>query len=159
MIERLTPTGVVDMLLETPYQELGISRIDGVEAEGFEVQDLKPLENIAPKFLLDIQQSTATIWVGTKELLPVRMEADMVLGKAFWNNFADVRCHEIAILDSYDVELDPNVFDTSIPEGYTEFKVMDLLPNKLGPAGLGMLPAGAVAWTRFRSKKPDRTPA
>lgn len=129
-MEKLTPSGVVDVLLETPYKKLGVSQIDGVEVEGFEVQDLKPLENIVPRFLLDIQEGTATIWVGTKELLPVRGEADMVIRANFWTGFMDVRCHEIAILDSYDTELDPKRFDTSVPEGYTEFKITDLIPGK-----------------------------
>lgn len=129
------------------------TKIDGVEVEGFKVQDLQPLENIVPKFLLDIREGTATIWVGTKELLPVRMEADMLLGANFWTGFMDVRCHEIAILDSYDVELDPKLFDTSIPEGYTEFKITDLIPGKLSLAGLGVVPAGFVVWRRAGHEK------
>ncbi|MEN6575183.1 MAG: hypothetical protein ABFD90_02480 [Phycisphaerales bacterium] len=153
VVEKLTPTGMVDLLLETEYRELGITEIDGVEVEGFQVQDLQPLENIVPKFLMDLQQGTATIWVGTKELLPVRMEANMLLGANFWTHFMDVRCHEIAILDSYDIELDPKLFDTGIPEGYTEFKITDLLPGKLAMAGLGAVPLGAVAWKRCRKKE------
>ena len=52
----------------------------------------------------------------------------MVLGANFWTGFVDVRCHEVTVLDSYDVELDPRLFDTSIPEGYTEFKLTDFIP-------------------------------
>jgi hypothetical protein len=128
VMEKLTPTGVVDLFLETQYKRLGLSQIEGIEVEGFEVQDLKPIQNIVPKALCDIQQGSATIWVGTKELLPVRGEADMVLGANFWTGFMDVRCHEITVLDSYDVALDPELFDTSIPEGYTEFKLTDFVP-------------------------------
>lgn len=158
VMEKLTPTGVVDLLLQTDHKELGISQIEGVEAEGFEVQDLQPLENVVPKFLLDIQQGTATIWVGTKELLPVRMEADMRIGKGFLTGFRDLRCHEIAILDSYDVELDPGLFDTSIPEGYTEFKVTDLIPAKLSLGALGILPAGYLIRRRAKGGKAICTP-
>ena len=146
VMEKLTPTGVVDLLLETPYKRLGISQIDGIEVEGFEVQDLKPLENIVPKFLVDIQQGTATIWVGTKELLPVRGEADMVIRANFWTGFRDVRNHEITILDGYDVALDPKLFDTSIPEGYTEFKLTDFIPDDLGFTGLGIFPTIRILW-------------
>ncbi len=127
-VERLTPSGIVDVLLESnAYQRLGTAEIDGVEAEGFELQNLKPLDNLVPRSLMDLQQGTATVWVGTKELLPIRMEADMLLGKTVATLFMDVRCHEMAVLDKYNVELDPGLFSTGIPEGYTEFKLTDVL--------------------------------
>jgi len=157
VIEKLTPTGVVDLFLETDYKRLGISRIDGVEVEGFEVRDMKPLQGMLPKFLMDIEQGSATIWVGTSNLLPVRGEADMVINANFWTGFMDIRCHEITILDGYDIELDPKLFDTSIPEGYTEFKITDLLPSKAGAAALGAVPLGTVLWTRSRNRRRNRT--
>jgi outer membrane lipoprotein-sorting protein len=152
VVEKLTPTGVVDLLLQSEYKRLGTATIDGVEVEGFEVQDLKPLENIVPRFLMDLQEGKATIWVSTKELLPVRMEADMLLGKTFTTLFMDVSCHEVAVLEKYNVELDPGLFGTEMPEGYTEFTFTDFLPVRLSLAGLGMIPAGAVARKRLRRK-------
>jgi hypothetical protein len=134
VVERLTPTGVVDLLLETEYQRLGTATIDGVEAEGFEVQDLKPLEGILPKFLLDLREAKATLWVGKKELLPIRGEADMVLGGTVATLFMDVRCHEVTMLEEYNTELDPALFDIRPPEGYTELKLTDFLSGNLGRA-------------------------
>jgi hypothetical protein len=154
VMEKLTPTGVVNLFLETDYKKLGVSQVDGIEVEGFEVQDMKPLQDIVPKFLLDIREGSATIWVGTSNLLPVRGEADMVIKANFWTGFMDIRCHEIMILDSYDIELDPKLFDTNIPEGYTEFKITDLLPKRVS-AALGAVPMGAVFRARSRSKNRD----
>jgi hypothetical protein len=131
VVERLTPTGVVDLLLETEHRRLGTATIDGVEAEGFEVQDLKPLEGIMPKFLLDLRQAKATLWVGKKELLPIRGEADMVLGGTVATLFMDVRCHEVTVLEKYNTELDPGLFDIRPPEGYTELKLTDFLSGNL----------------------------
>ncbi len=128
VVERLTPSGVVDLLLESnDYRRLGTTTINGIEAEGFAAQNLKPLGNIVPRYLMDLQQGTATIWVGTKGLLPIRMEADMLLGRTIATLFMDVRCHEIAVLEKYDVELDPGLFDTATPEGYTEFTLAESL--------------------------------
>lgn len=136
VVERLTPSGVVDLLLESNnYKRLGTANIDGTEAEGFELQDLKPLENIVPKYLMDLQQGTATIWVGTQDLLPIRMEGDMVLGKSIGTLFMNVRSHEVAVLEKYNVELDPGLFDTNPPEGYTPFTLSDLIPRKPNRAG------------------------
>jgi outer membrane lipoprotein-sorting protein len=153
VMERLTPTGVVDLLLETEYKKLGTATIDGVEAEGFEVQDLKSLENIMPKYLMDLQKGTATIWVDTKELLPIRMEGDMLLGKTFATLFTDVNCHEVAALEKYNVELDPGLFSTNPPEGYTPFSLADFIPVKLSMAGLGVVPAGCLAWQGARQRR------
>jgi len=153
VVERLTPTGVVDLLLETEYRKLGTATVDGVEAEGFEVQDLKPLESIMPKFLLDLQKGTATIWVDKKELLPIRMEGDMLLGKTFTTLFMDVNCHEVAALEKYNVELDPGLFSTNPPEGYTPFTLSDLIPMKLSMAGLGVVPTGCLVWQSTRQRR------
>jgi len=128
VVERLTPSGIVDVLQESnACQRLGTAEIEGVAAEGFELQNLKPLDNLVPKSLMDLQQGTATVWVGTKDLLPIRMEADILLGKTVATLFMDVRCHEIAVLDQYNVELDPDLFDSRTPEGYTEFRLTDVL--------------------------------
>ena len=153
VVERLTPTGVMDLLLETEYKKLGTATVDGIEAEGFELRDLKPLENIMPKYLMDLQKGTATIWVDKKELLPIRMEGDMRLGKTFATLFMDVNCHEVAVLEKYNVALDPGLFGTNPPEGYTPFTLSDFIPVKLSVAGLGVLPAGCLVWQGARQRR------
>jgi outer membrane lipoprotein-sorting protein len=136
IMEKLTPTGVVDVLLQTEYKRLGTATIDGVDAEGFELQDVKPVQKLLPKHLFDMQDGKATLWVGAKELLPVRMEGDFLIGKTFTTLFMDWRLHEVNTLDSYDVELDPKLFNTDMPEGYTELKFSDINPIKLTVPGL-----------------------
>lgn len=153
IMEKLTPTGVVDILLETEYKKLGPGTIDGMDVEGFEFQDVKPLQKILPKHLFDMQQGKGTLWVGAKELLPVRMEGDFLIGKTFTTLFMDWRLHEVNTLESHDTELDPKLFDIEIPEGYTELKITDVIPIKLSLAGLGILPAGCLVWKKTRRKK------
>jgi hypothetical protein len=69
--------------------------------------------------------------VGTKELLPIRIEGDILIGKSMLTLFTDMRLHEIANLESYNVELDDGLFGLEIPEGYTEFKLSDILAKGL----------------------------
>ena len=152
ILEKLTPTGVMDLLLEAPYRELGPAQIDGRAAEGFEIQDVQSMKNILPKYLIDIQQGTMTVWVGTQELLPIRLEGDLLIGKSAMTLFTDVRHHVVANLESYNVKLDEELFRTEIPEGYTEFKLADIVPGKLALASLGLLPVGALAWRRRRAR-------
>jgi len=159
IIEKMSSAGVIDVLLDgADYTRLGPGRIDGIDVEGFELHDIKPLENITPKYLFDIQQGTATVWVATKELLPVRMEGDILIGKSLATLFTDVRLHETCALEKYNTELDGSLFSTDIPEGYTELKLTDFIPIKLSLAGLGMLPVGCIAWRRVRRNRAVHTP-
>ncbi len=142
IMEKLAPTAVMDLLLETQYRKLGPAQINGTAAEGFEFQDIKPLQNILPKYLFDIQQGTGTVWVGTKELLPIRIEGDLLIGKSAMTLLTDLRLHEVANLESYNEELEPGLFGTDIPAGYTELKLSDLVPGMSTLTSLGILPVG-----------------
>ena len=137
IMEKLSPTGAMDLLLQTDYKKLGTAIIDGIDVEGFQFEGVKPVQNILPKHLFDIQQGRGTVWIGTKELLPVRIEGDMLIGRSLTTLLMDWRLHEVNTLDSYDVELDPNLFNTEMPQGYTEFTFSDIIPIKLSIPGLG----------------------
>ncbi len=128
---KLVPTAVIDLLLETQSRSLGFAQIDGIDAEGFEFQDIKPVQNVLPKYLIDLQQGAGTVWIGTQELLPIRVEGDFLIGKSMMTLFTDMRVHEIANLESYNVELDDGLFGLETPEGYTEFKLSDILAKGL----------------------------
>jgi len=142
IMEKLAPTAVMDLLLETQYRKLGPAQINGIAAEGFEIQDIKPVQNILPKYLFDLQQGTGTVWVGTKELLPIRIEGDLLIGKSMMTLFTDLHLHEVANLESYNVELEEGLFGTDIPTGYTELKLSDLVPGMSTLTDLGVLPVG-----------------
>jgi hypothetical protein len=136
IMERLTPTRVMDLLVETESRRLGPAQIDGIAAEGFEFQDIKQVQNIVPKYLFDIQAGAGTVWVGTQELLPIRIEGDLLIGKSMMTLFTDMRLHEVAVLESYDVELQDSTFRLEIPEGYTEFQLTDVLATGLNLVNL-----------------------
>jgi hypothetical protein len=158
ILENWTPYGIVNLLLQTDYKKLGPGNIEGVDVEGFELSDMELLRKGVPQWLLDIQQGTITAWVTTKDLLPVRLEADMLVGKTFTTLLMDWRLHEVNTLDSYNIELRPELFNTDIPEGYTEWKLTDFIPMKLSMAGVGMLPIGCIAWQRVKRNRAVHTP-
>jgi len=152
-----TPNGFLNLLLDSDYKKLGRNKIDGVEVEGFEFQDIGSVKDILPKVVFDIQDYTGKIWIGIKEQLPIRIEGDLVIGKSFMTMFNDLNLHEVIILDQYNVELDEGIFSTNPPEGYTELTLSDILllipvEAKAGLAGLGILPAGFVLWRRRRKR-------
>jgi hypothetical protein len=132
LMEKLTPTGIVDMLLQTDHKELGRAKINGVDVEGFELHGVGHLKDVLPKALFDLQQGTATAWVSTESHLPVRLEGDLRIGKSLATFFLDARLHETTSLEAYNVELEPSLFSTEIPEGYSEFKLIDVLSTGVG---------------------------
>ena len=140
IMEKVTPTGIMDLLLETQYRKLGPAQINGTAAEGFEFQDIRPVQNILPKYLFDLQQGTGTVWIGAHELLPIRIEGDLLIGKSMMTLFTDLRLHEVANLESCNVELDETLFRTETPAGYTELKLSDLVPGMSTLTSLGVLP-------------------
>ncbi len=161
IVENLTPKGVFNLLLESNYKELGRDNIDGVEVQGYEFQDADPVKGLLPKAVFDVQQCKGKVWIGIKEQLPVRIEGDLVIGKSLMTVFNDLNLHEVNVLDKYNVPLDEALFDTKIPEGYTEFtlsNILHLIPveAKAGLAGLGIVPAGLIFWKKRRRTK--RTP-
>jgi hypothetical protein len=158
ILDNVTPEGVINLLLQADYKKLGTGDINGVEAEGFEFHDIKALTDIIPKFLFDIKQGRGVVWVGVKELLPVKIEGDMVIGPSLLTLFTECRLHEFCVLESYNVELDEELFSTAAPEGYTELKITDFLPVKAGVAGagLGVISVGLIAGKKLRKRKTMR---
>ena len=163
LVAKLTPTGVVLLLLETQYKELGPSVINGVAVEGFEVADIKPIENVAPRFLCNIRGGTATVWVGVKDLLPIRVEGDIDIGASLMTAGADLKVREDSNLDSYNVPLDEKLWQIAVPEGYTQIKLTDFLPIKAGIGGVGLcaaaVPASMAVRARHRRRQTRRSTA
>ena len=156
LLENLTPKGIVNLLAGSDYKELGRDNID--EVEGFEFQEADPFIGLLPKAVFDIQNLKGKIWIGIKEQLPVRVEADLVIGKSLMTVFNDLNLHEVNVLEKYNVELDEDIFNTNAPEGYSELGLSDILPfipaeAKAGLAGLGIIPAGLLIWRKRRRKK------
>ncbi|MHC4329037.1 MAG: hypothetical protein ACYSWW_13065 [Planctomycetota bacterium] len=157
-----TPKGILDLLVEGDYKELGRDKIDGIDAEVFEFEDTESFKELLPKPVFNIQIFKGKLWIGIKEQLPVRIEADLVIGKSFMSAFQNLNLHEVNTLGDYNVELDEKIFDTTPPEGYTEVTLTDILPfipieAKAGAAGLGLIPVGIVFWKRRRRKKATAT--
>ncbi|MBN2590195.1 MAG: hypothetical protein JXA96_10060 [Sedimentisphaerales bacterium] len=165
-LESVTPDGIVNFLLESTYKELGRGNIDGVDVEGFEFQNAKRFTELFPKFLADFQEAKGKVWIGIEEQLPVQVEGDMVFGKSLMTMLNDLNLHEFNIISDYNIELDDAIFDISIPEGYTELTLVDILsviPTsiKAGTAGAGLgiilIPTGIISWRRHNRKKRAQT--
>ena len=163
LLENGTPKGIINLLMMGDYRKLGRDNINGAEVEVFEFQDTESFKGIVPKAIFDVQSIKGRVWIGIKEQLPVRVEGDLGIGKSFMTVFNDLNLHEVNTFHNYNVELQEDIFDTSPPEGYTEFTLSDILPfipieAKAGLVGLGFVPAGFVFWKRRRRKTATASP-
>ena len=162
LLENMTPTGFINLLLESDYIELGPDNIDGVEVEGFEIQAIELIKEIFPPIIMDIQDYKLKAWIGVKEQLPIQLEGHLVLGKSFMTMFNDLNLNEVVVLDEYNVKLDESFFSLNPPEDYMALTIKDIfkiVPTeiKAGAAGAGLgiilVPAGFISWRRRNSNK------
>jgi hypothetical protein len=108
-----------------------------------------------------MQEFRGKIWIGIEEQLPVRLEAELSIGKSLMTMFNDLTLHEVNVLAEYNIAIDEDIFDIEPPGGYTEITLSDILQfipieAKAGLAGLGIAPAGFVFWKRRRRRKASR---
>jgi hypothetical protein len=162
LMEMLDPKGIVELLTQADYEKLGFSEINGIEVEGFAFDNTEVNKKAFPESIFNIQKSNGKMWVGVEELIPMRMETDISIGKCLFTAFNKFNLHEDLILQDYNVDLDEEKFDTEIPEGYTELTLSDFLSAiplkvKAGITGLGLcffiIPAGFIIRKRHRRKK------
>ena len=158
LLENGTPKGIINLLMESGYKELGRDNINGVKAEVFEFHDPVTFKEIVPRAIFDIQSLKGKVWIGIKEQLPVLVEGDISIGKSFMSMFQELNLHEVNTFGDYNIELDEDIFDINPPEGNTELTLSDLLPfipveAKAGIVGLGIIPVGFIVWKRRRRKR------
>jgi len=157
LLENDTPKGIINLLMMGDYRKLGRDKINGTEVEVFEFQDTESFKGIMPRAIFDVQSIKGKVWLGIKEQLPVRVEGDLGIGKSFMTAFNELNLHEVNTFHNYNVELEEDIFDTDLPEGYTELTLSDILPfipaeAKAGAAAMGIIPAGIVLWRRRRKR-------
>ena len=123
LLERLSITTSLSFFIESGFIEgcksLGSDRIDGIEVEGFEIEELTFIKFI-PKVLINVKSYRCRMWVDTEGLLPVEWEAEGVLGKCLFTGFEEMHVHETNRFEGYDTDLDEEIFNPSIPDGYMQ---------------------------------------
>ena len=159
LIDRLTPRGLVEYFMAIEHKELGRSRIDGHEVEGFEAMDTE-IWPIPDKFhfLFPVKQITWRFWIDVESSLPVRAEYEVITDRGLFTGMKKLKVVCKAYDMEYHQEAQEELFDPNIPDDYTEFKLTDLIPAeaKAGLGALCIIPAGLVFWKRIRKKKtPD----
>jgi hypothetical protein len=111
----MDPTSIVTLLLSGDYTEIGRRTIDGVKAEGLEIQDPTGCKVNVPA-----DSHVLQLWVNVETGYPVSMQSEVVA------NDGAVRSTQILDRFEWNVELDPSLFELDIPDGYTETEAPQL---------------------------------
>lgn len=97
-----SPSGLIKEFMSYEYTKLDRKKIDGVEAEGVEVNE--------PGFY-GFKSTVGRLWIDIETNLPVRMEIEGIRGAT-----------ETTVITydyNWDAELDQNIFQLNIPDDYT----------------------------------------
>jgi len=152
LLDKLTPKGFVEVFNSGDYTELGKKEIDGVKVEGFEIRGIHVVPDI-PKVLADMNDLSLRLWVDVENALPVRLEADVDVGKSLLTGFNRLHLNEVNSFVEFNPQLDPNIFAPNIPDDYTEVKLTDFAPAQATLVGLGIIPVGFLFWRRRKRKR------
>ncbi len=150
-IENKEPKEAVREYLSAEYTKLGRRTIEGVEAEGIEI-DRDPSEAEAN---FQVDSCVIQLWVAVDTGLPILVEVDTV-GK---NGTLEV--HTVQDNFQWNVELDASEFEPDIPEDYTQMEVeMDgdgkaSYKTTVKYDSKEVVGAKVRKW-RFRDKHPER---
>ncbi|MCP4901198.1 MAG: hypothetical protein GY906_29865, partial [bacterium] len=108
-LENMDPKEAVREFLSAEYTKLGRKTIEGIEAEGIEID--RPSESRVNS------QVVIQLWVAVDTGLPVLVEVDTV-GKD-----GTLEVHSVQDNFQWNVELDASEFEPNIPEDYTQMEL------------------------------------
>jgi len=101
------PREMVKQIMGCNYTELGRSKIDGIEVQGFETTDPRVMAGMA-------QHVKLTLWVGAATWLPVRQEMDIQVNE-------QMQMHGVVYDYQWNIQASPDAFKPVIPEDFTAF--------------------------------------
>ena len=101
------PREMVKQIMNCDYTELGRSKIDGIEVQGFETTDPRVMAGMA-------QHVKLTLWVDAATWLPVRQEMDIQVNE-------QMQMHSVVYDYQWNIQASPDAFKPVIPEDFTAF--------------------------------------
>ncbi|MHC4370585.1 MAG: hypothetical protein ACYSW8_23475 [Planctomycetota bacterium] len=137
--ENNDPRELMRQILDCEYTELGRSKIDGIEVEGFETTD--------PKFTADVAEDLRVrLWVDVGTGLPVRWEMDVTMDE-------QMEMRGVISAIQWDIQVAASDFEPVIPDDYTSMMDGDFkMPSMTEEAALEGLKVFADMSGRYPKK-------
>ncbi len=114
------------------YREIGPRQVQGIEAVGFEVNDIVDrflgldglgLDSRLVNFFFRIQSMNVRMWVDPERRLPIRLEGEGQISPCLLTAYRKMRLSEIDDSFDFDADLDESLFDPEIPEDFEQLGV------------------------------------
>ena len=112
---------IVELLKAEKPTELGRKKVNGREAEGFEIRNSKILSVIPVR----IDSGVARFWIDVDTSLPLRYEAEFVTSDKLVTSLTDGKPIRVEVAGHdlrWNVEIASDIFEPNIPRDYTVLK-------------------------------------
>ncbi|MBN1972749.1 MAG: hypothetical protein JW787_03870, partial [Sedimentisphaerales bacterium] len=130
LINRLTPYGLVEHIMEVEHKNLGRSKIGNYKVEGFEAIDvgLWPIQDTF-NILCPVEQITWKLWIDIKSSLPVQIDYEVILGVGQFSGWKRLKMECKAYGFEFYQEVPEDMFITDIPEEYKPINIIkEIIP-------------------------------
>lgn len=120
--------GMMDTMFRSEdYQTAGTKKINGIEAVGFEVNDMveRFLGEFDPaliKFFAHTTEESVCVWVDPETKLPIRTEAEFTMGGCLITFFEKAHVSVVDEDFQWGLDIDKTLFHPDIPDDYTKIE-------------------------------------
>ena len=146
------------------YRKVGPKEVQGIEAVGFEVDDLVDrflgadglgVSSKIVNFFFSMRSMTVRMWVDPERRLPIQVEGEGEINPCLVTGYRKMKLTEINDHWDFDVDLAENLFDPEIPEDYEQLGVPGVV--KAGAAlysiGIASIPIVLIGVRRSNRKR------
>lgn len=130
---QMTPEDCLDWLWASGnYRPIGSKQVQGIEAVGFEVNDIVDrflgldgmgLNTKLVNFFFRIQSLNIRVWADPERRLPIYLEAEGEVSPCLVTGYRKMRLHEIDDSWDFGVDLNEGLFNPRIPEDFEPLAV------------------------------------
>jgi hypothetical protein len=132
-VRQMTPDDCLDWLWASGnYRPIGSKQVQGIEAVGFEVNDIVDrflgldgmgLNTKLVNFFFRIQSLNIRVWADPEKRLPICLEAEGEISPCLVTGYRKMRLYEIDDSWDFGVDLDEGLFNPKIPEDFEPLAV------------------------------------
>jgi hypothetical protein len=147
-VQQITPEELFEWLWASgDYRQIGPKQINGVEAVGFEVNDVVErfvgaeglgLDSRIFNFFFSIKSLNAQMWVDPERRLPIKMEGRGEINPCLITGYRKMKLHEINDQLDFEVDFDESLFNPEIPDDYEQLGVPGIAKASAALYSLGL---------------------
>ena len=158
----LTLEGMMNTMFRSEtYRTAGTKQINGIEAIGFEVNDMvgRFLGEFNPtliEFFANVEQESVCVWVNPETKLPIRTEAEFSMNACVLTFFEKAHAAVVDEAFQWDLDIDETLFHPDIPDDYTKIEPPSAAHVGAAATSVAILAAFPFVLVFKRRQRPKR---